>query len=167
MQRKRIYIAAPYPRRVELLPIAHELLAMGHYLTCRWMFVNEEDNLKSAASQEERMRLKQMYALQDLDDVKASEIVLSFTVDPDRYHEQEIGRGGRHVEFGYGYLLGRTMVNVGKVENIFHVLPNVITFDSWEEARPWFANTSELIGNSPENHPASAGGSSHERVVHE
>lgn len=140
MNRRRIYIAAPYPRREELIPIAHELLAMGHFLTCRWLFVNEEDNLKSAATREERAKLKTLYALQDLDDVKAADIVLSFSVDPDRYKELEVGRGGRHVEFGAGYVLNKKMIVVGKNENIFHSLPGVMVFEDWAEARVHFAD---------------------------
>jgi hypothetical protein len=42
-------------------------------------------------------------------------------------------RGGRHVEFGLAIGLKKRLIVIGPRENIFHCLPQVELFDSWED----------------------------------
>jgi hypothetical protein len=76
----------------------------------------------------------QGYARQDVLDVAAADVFI-FQTDPTK----TIVRAGRHVEFGIavGIALTRTMpiYVVGEdYENIFHHLPQVTHFATWEEA---------------------------------
>ena len=45
------------------------------------------------------------------------------------------GRGGRHVEFGMAYAMGKSIIVIGDRENVFHSLPGVIVAKNWEDAR--------------------------------
>ena len=85
----KIYTAARYARREEILEQAKKLSAAGHIVTARW--VNGDEEGKS---------LKDV-AMMDYDDVFAANMVLVFT-DP-------VGTawtgGGRHTELGLGYAL--------------------------------------------------------------
>jgi nucleoside 2-deoxyribosyltransferase len=73
----------------------------------------------------------QAYALQDVEDVKAAD-VLVFWTDPTK----AIVRGGRHAEFGMAVILGIPILVVGKEhENIFHYLSDVTHFETWYDVR--------------------------------
>jgi hypothetical protein len=54
-----------------------------------------------------------------------------------------IPRAGRHVEFGYALAREKRMIVVGDVkENIFHYLPQVKHFATFEEALAYLINQS-------------------------
>ena len=73
----------------------------------------------------------QVYALRDIEDVRAADILVLFT-DPTK----TIFRAGRHVEFGMAIILGIPILVVGgEYENIFHHLPQVIHFSTWEKVK--------------------------------
>lgn len=44
-----------------------------------------------------------------------------------------ISRGGRHVEFGMALALAKRCIVIGPRENVFHLLPQVEQYDSWEQ----------------------------------
>jgi hypothetical protein len=64
------------------------------------------------------------YGADDLTDIGAAEVVVSFTGAG--------GKGGRHVEFGYALATGKRLVIVGQRENVFHCHPAVEQYDTWE-----------------------------------
>lgn len=51
------------------------------------------------------------------------------------------GRGGRHVELGYALALDKSIWLVGRREHIFHSLPQVKHFDSWDSAFQFLRST--------------------------
>ena len=55
---------------------------------------------------------------------EAADVVISFT-------SVGGGKGGRHVEFGYGLGLGKKMIVVGPRENVFHTLPQIEHYEDW------------------------------------
>ncbi len=61
-------------------------------------------------------------ALEDIQDVEAADIVVSFTETGDVPGRS---RGGRHVEFGYALAKGKRLIVVGTRENVFHHVPGV------------------------------------------
>lgn len=128
----KVYLAARYSRREQLKELAAELERMGHTVTSRWLeteWVNRPDQ-SSAAPPEYR----QKYAAIDLEDVRAADVVISFTESPG-----DGSRGGRHVEFGYALALGKRMIVVGHRENLFHEHPTVEFFGStWDMLRGVF-----------------------------
>ena len=136
----KIYLAARYTRRVEIAGYRTELVANGHTVNARWLDGAHqlsdggvpigdagealvESDSPSAAS------LRVRFALDDWEDVNSAELVISFTEPP----RSKANRGGRHVEFGIALANKVRVAVVGYRENIFHWLPQVEFFASWEQ----------------------------------
>lgn len=60
----------------------------------------------------------------------SADCVISFTEAP----RSSANRGGRHVEFGIALANGARVIVVGHRENIFHWLPQIEFFETWEQA---------------------------------
>jgi hypothetical protein len=71
------------------------------------------------------------YAQTDVSDLLAAEIVVSFT------SADGGGKGGRHIEFGLGLGLAKTLIIVGPRENVFHTLPEVWVYPNWDAFLMW------------------------------
>lgn len=150
----RIYLAARYSRRLELCGYREQLQAIGFDVQARWL--NGEHQLDNASEpigeqgeslvecttrsgeslseheQSERATaLRQSFAKDDFDDVSRADLVISFTEPP----RSSANRGGRHVEFGIALARGARVIVIGHRENIFHWLPKVEFFTTWEEAK--------------------------------
>lgn len=137
----KIYLASRYSRREELCGYRVQLEELGHTVTSRWLngkhqISNEGapigdhgEKLVEDGSCEVAAALRQSFAVEDVMDVQAAEMVISFTEEPRSGHS----RGGRHVEFGIGLERGADMVVIGHRENLFHWLPTVAFFKTWEE----------------------------------
>jgi hypothetical protein len=125
---KRIYIAARFARRAQLTVVARELEAAGAELTSRWLTTTpgplESDQLDPDS-------LGGQMALMDLADVRSADVCIAFTESPGEAQ----GRGGRHTELGIAIALGRRIILVGPREHVFHCLPEIEQFDSWDAAR--------------------------------
>lgn len=135
-----IFLAARYSRLPELNVYRTQLEAAGHRVTSRWLnggheIVRDVQGLSAQVANAERERL----AIEDWNDMKEAEVVVSFTEEP----RSTNGRGGRHVEFGGALALGKTCVVVGPRENVFHHLPGLQHHSTWAEfMRSWFPETS-------------------------
>jgi hypothetical protein len=108
----RIYIAARYDRRFEMLGVAAALMRAGHDVTSRWIEGGRGDDPELLA------------AVEDMGDLARADCLLTFTERP----EQNVpwaARGGRHVEFGVALACGKRLCLLGPRENIFHHLPRV------------------------------------------
>lgn len=127
--KKAVYLAARYSRRQELCQYREDLLFAGfpefaYEVTTRWLNTANElirDNL--AVPELSRA------AREDWEDVISSDIVISFTEQP----RSSSGKGGRHVEFGAAMALGKRCIVVGPRENVFHCLPGVEVYATWQE----------------------------------
>lgn len=139
----KIYLAARYSRREELVAYRTELEALGHTVQARWL--NGEHQLaddgtpignQGEALVEDRFqttegaRLREKFAIDDWEDVNAAEVVISFTEPP----RSKANRGGRHVEYGIALANRARVIVVGHRENIFHWLPVVEFCATWPEA---------------------------------
>lgn len=125
----RIYLAARYSRREELVACRTDLNSLGHTVTSRWLNGNhqvDDAGLSVEAKRSERER----FAREDFADVISAEMCISFTETPRTTNS----RGGRHVEFGIA--LGRMLRVwiVGPAENVFHCMDDVRQFESWAQA---------------------------------
>jgi len=120
----KVYLAARYSRHQEMLQYAAELERLHLEVTSRW--INGSHEGPPAMSVLERSRLAQ----EDWEDMRAADIVISFTEPP----RSDASRGGRHVEFGAALALGKMCVVIGHRENVFHCLPTVVFWETWEEA---------------------------------
>jgi nucleoside 2-deoxyribosyltransferase len=130
----KIYLAARYSKRPTLQRWAEKLQELGHEIVSRWALRNSDhklvDGLSPKAATDERIR----FAEEDIEDLIQCDMVVSLMEEP-----RGKGRGGRHVEFGYALALHKDMVIIGPKETVFHELPQIDHFTSFEE---FFANLS-------------------------
>ena len=115
----RIYIAARYDRRFEMLRVCGVLMRAGHDVTSRW--------IAGRGDAPDRMA-----AIEDLDDLARANCLVSFTEPPER-GVAWAARGGRHVEFGVALATNKRLCVVGPRENVFHHLPRVETYPTIED----------------------------------
>ena len=124
----KVYLAAPYVRKDEIKARAEELREAGIEVTSSWL---EEPHKPSIQMHELTHEEHQEYAMNDVRDVLAADLLVFFT-DPTK----AIIRAGRHVEFGMAVARYMPIVVVGcEFENIFHHLSNVTHYESWTEAK--------------------------------
>ena len=128
MKTQRIYLAARYSRWHELADYAQQLRAYGFTITSQWLEGRSplsSDGLSEEATLEQRT----WFAQQDWDDLMAADSCISFT-EPSRSSNT---RGGRHVELGAALAAGKRVIVVGHRENVFHCLPQIEFFRTWQE----------------------------------
>ena len=124
----KVYLAARYSRHPEMREVREQLEALGYAVTSRWINGGHELTKEGSTEANEAERVR--YAMEDFADLQAADICLSFTEEP----RQTKTRGGRHVEHGMALALGKRTIAVGWRENVFHCLPQVEFFPTWEEA---------------------------------
>lgn len=126
----KVYLCARYGRRAELLDYRADLIAAGHDSTARWL-EGDDLTLLDAALTTTASDQGAGFALNDLEDLRASEILVFFSEPPD---QPGASRGGRHVEFGFALAGGMLAIVVGERENAFHCLPRVEVVADWPHA---------------------------------
>lgn len=139
----RVYLAASYSRRVELLQYRQDLELLGYTVTSRWLNgthqiaddgrpIGEAGELlvEGTSVETPAVELRRHFLREDMEDVAACDILVSFTEPPRSEHS----RGGRHVEHGMALAFRKYLVIVGPRENLFHWHPNTVQFDTWDEA---------------------------------
>lgn len=129
-----IYIAARFSQRPECNALARALKEQGHTITSRWVKPDADHVLPTGLSLQAEDAERRRFAIEDCDDVRACDWVVSLQGEP-----RSGGRGGRHVEFGYGLALGKRMISIGPRETVFHHLDVVQQFDSAEAFLAWSA----------------------------
>ena len=123
----KIYLAARYSRNAEMRGVRDVLEAFGHEVTSRWIDQHGGNLLESIVAEKLNADPEGCahYALVDLEDLQAADVVISFTSAGGG------GKGGRHIEFGLALGLGKHVVIVGPRENVFHTLPNIEWYPDW------------------------------------
>jgi hypothetical protein len=108
-----------------------ELESLGHTITSRWVDfdIAEDERAKvhdaRVAGSEDAHVTAEPWAQRGLEDVLKANCVIWFAPSG--------RRGGSHVEFGMGLALFLRTIVVGKVENVFHSLPQVERYDTFED----------------------------------
>jgi hypothetical protein len=123
---QRVYLASQYRRRDELRTCAAALERLGFEITSRWL-AGDQPLLELGESRTEA----EAAAIRDLHDVRSADIFVAFT---EHASAPSKGRGGRHVEFGVALALERRLLVVGPPEHVFHLLPSVEQYPTWDEA---------------------------------
>lgn len=133
MERKkgpRIYLAARYSRRAELQGYAGQIDELGlGYVKAAWL--SEDHDWDGSQSTVPEVEAAQRFALDDLADLIAADLIVVFTEQPGSGGRN---RGGRHVEYGAALALKKWVVIVGPAENVFHTLPQAARFADWTGA---------------------------------
>jgi hypothetical protein len=118
----KIYIAAHYDRRFEMLGVAADLVRAGHEVTSRWIEGGRGEPPELLAS------------VENFGDLARADCLVAFTESPCG-GAASAASGGRQVEFGVALATGKRLFIVGPRETVFHHLP-------WVEVYP---STGELI----------------------
>ena len=130
-QATKVYLAARYSRIGEVNNYADKLREAGYEVTSRWLLGIHQLHEGAEAVDVPAPSVpieSRPFAQDDLDDVRRSHVVISFTERP---HVNGGSRGGRHVEFGMALAWGKRLLIVGPRENVFHTLPQVQQFNQW------------------------------------
>ncbi len=146
------YLAGRYSRREELCRYREQLRSIGHEVQSRWLDGEHQisntkepignhgealvegrlrsgELLSEKEHSERAAKLREKFALDDWQDVLRADIVVNFTEPP----RSATNRGGRHVEFGIAIAEKLRVVVIGYRENIFHWLPQVEFYETWDE----------------------------------
>ena len=113
----RIYLAAPYHRRFEMLGVAASLMRAGHDVTSRWI----EGGQGGAASGDPQ----QVVAIEDLDDLHRADCVVTFTARAREAAPARTPRSRGDVELGFALATGKRLCVVGPRETALHHLRRV------------------------------------------
>lgn len=120
----RVYVAAPYAAREQVVAAALLLEERGHHCTSSWRDGSREIHSGTIGTAPDlTLGTVAGHALADLTDVASSHALIHLTaahvaagqpIPTDWLHT-----GGRHVEVGYALALGLPVIVVGEPENVF------------------------------------------------
>ena len=119
----KVYLAAAYGRRDELMGYADVLRLAGHEVTARWIDGRHDTPPDGMAP--DSVEHLGWAAAEDVADVLAADWLIGFTGGATR------ARGGRHVKWGIALATGKRLTLIGERENVFHCLPGVEVFPDW------------------------------------
>lgn len=121
-----IYLASRYSLKPLMLEHAAVLVSYGMEVTSRWLL---EDYSPNVHMSEIEPKTNTEIAKTDLEDIVRADVMLFFCEDQDK----QPPRGGRHVEFGYALAQGARIICIGEKENIFHHLPSITHYTTFED----------------------------------
>lgn len=136
-EKTKVYLASRYSRHPQMRDVRADLEAAGYEVTSRW--INGGHELTKEGSSEANEAERVQYAQEDLSDLLAANILISFTEEP----RKTTTGGGRHVEFGVALALQMRVITVGWRENVFHCLPVVEFYETWPETLDHLLETGE------------------------
>jgi len=114
----KVYLAARFERRIELVAHRTALEIAGHTVTASWLDACDTDECTAREAQI------------DFDEVRAADILIFFAEDP----KTAWPRGSRCVEYGVALQMGKPIYVVGPRENVFHLLlPDTAFFNSIDD----------------------------------
>lgn len=123
------YFASRYSRHPELRGYRDQLTkALPHAsVTSRWLDLHDGKVPTTAPPEALNADPSQWwpYALADLSDLEAADVLVSFLGHPG-------GKGGRHIEHGYAMAIGHRIAIIGDRENVFHCDPDAEHYPTWE-----------------------------------
>lgn len=124
----KVYLGGPYQWKERIEKARAEMESAGITCTSTWLNETHNPSTQLADLSEE---LHTRYALRDIEDISRAGYFVLFAVPPT---DDPIPRAGRHVEFGYALALDLTIYVVGTTrENIFHYLPDIKHFETWDD----------------------------------
>jgi hypothetical protein len=137
----KVYLAARYGRRLEMVGVARELRVAGHVVTSRWINGSHEmhDKTENPDNDLDRTQFGRMFAEDDIEDIEKAEALIAFTEAPEGGVGR--GRGGRHVELGYMLCIvrnlapSRKIIVIGWRENVFCCMSQVVHYPDMEAFR--------------------------------
>jgi hypothetical protein len=122
----KIYLAARYEKYPEMREFRNWLEDKGFIVTSRWI---DHETPAPFPAQELALAvppaLAVQHALEDIEDVKAANWLICFSVGGG-------GKGGRHVELGLAIDGHKRLTLIGPREHVFHCIPQLEVFPDLE-----------------------------------
>lgn len=127
---QKVYLASRYSSHPEMRVVRTYLERFGITVTSRWIDCHPEAPGQALGPHEDSCTVERLnaapetcevFARHDAEDIAVADTVISFT-------EGGGGKGGRHVEFGMAWALGKRLIIVGPRENVFHTFPEIMVF---------------------------------------
>lgn len=122
----KFYIAAGFSRKNEMAEKAKQLQRRQIGVTSTWPWEDAAPQATLADLGDNHLIVN---GTKDINEIDAADGVILFTQDP----TIPFVRGGRMHEFGYAQGKGKRLIVCGPKENIFHYLPGVEVYATWEE----------------------------------
>lgn len=122
-----VYIAAAYPRKLEMQDYVQQLHDAGIVCTSTWIItfgidVAQPDALAAGGN-------ASVVADEDIQDIGRAEAFMFFS----SVGSEHQGRGGRHTEFGIALMLQKPIFIIGAREHVFHSLvPDNQVFEDFD-----------------------------------
>lgn len=124
----KFYLAAGFSRKDEIADKTKQLTDIGVGVTSSWPWEDAAPNSTLADVGYTHLLVN---GAKDIAEIEAADGVILFTQDP----RTPFVRGGRMHEFGYAHGKGKRLIVCGPRENIFHYLPLVEVFDTFEDLK--------------------------------
>lgn len=124
----KVYLAAGFSRKDEIADKSQDLWGIGVDTTSSWPW--ETVGNKTTLDQVDDV-YKRTHARRDVNEIKAADALVLFTQDP----TVPFVRGGRMHEAGLAHGLGKKVIVCGPRENIFHWLPEIEVYATWDEVK--------------------------------
>lgn len=123
MRKLKIYLAAAWSRRDEMVGVAHQLSKIpGIKITCRWLGPQPH--------------ARHLRALEDVADVRKADVVIRFTDDlTTEFVPARLATGSRMFEMGMAYERKTPVIVVGGNQPIFDYLPKIVHVRHLDELR--------------------------------
>lgn len=130
----KVYLAGAFSRQAELRNVATDLAALGIEVTSRWLYEKGPENPK------DRQWYRRETAFQDIQDVRAADILVRFTDDlTSETIPSKLGSCARMFEFGMAWERGIPVVTVGGTQNVFDSLPNIVHLPDVESLKKFLS----------------------------
>jgi hypothetical protein len=137
---RRIYLAASWSVRGQMLVRQRELRQMGHYVTSTWL---DDDTAAVEPGPDPNCDDPERAAgcaRADAADLMLADLVIMSTDVPST-------TGGFHVELGLALAAEKEIILVGPRLNIFHYLPTIQHYDSWTEVLTYLGSINATSGS--------------------
>ena len=126
----KVYLSARFGRQEEMQSVARRIRCFGHEVVSSWIDHEVEPLDPEDAPGIAERELEEIRELCD--------VMIHFSEEPGT---PGAARGGRLVEFGMAAALGKRLIVVGPVENIFHQIPGVARFETIGVALAYLEHT--------------------------
>ena len=136
----KIYLAADFARKAEMLEVQKLLVALDHTITSQW--INDPENAVGYGIGGSNLPTDPCLqrAKVDMQNLYDADMLLLFTTG-------NLSRGGRHTELGMALAWNKSICIIGPPEHVFHWLPSIRQYDNWPtfllyQFREMFSNES-------------------------
>lgn len=125
----RVYLAAPFEARDEMLALRKSLEDRGVEVTSTWL-TPADGNDNNMATLQDKFQECRTRAVKDVEDIVACDV--GVIRKPKEWHRQPT-TGGHHCEAGIFIALGKPFAVYGARENVFHYHPLATEIKTFED----------------------------------